>query len=59
MPVQIDVNMPESCDKCPFSRYTAAVDENYIYFCRILNLPVTINIEVCKRYKDCPLKECK
>lgn len=59
MPVQIDVNMPKSCDECPFGRYTGEMDDWCIYACRILNNPVMVNIEVCKRFKDCPLKECK
>lgn len=60
MSVKIDVDMPESCDDCTFGHYTGVVSgKNYIYACRILNCPVTINIKTWKRFKNCPLKEIK
>lgn len=59
MSIKIEMDMPKSCDECPFGRHTGVVDDWYIYACLILNNPVMVNIDVCKRFKNCPLKEIK
>lgn len=58
MSVQIEVDMPKSCDKCPFGRYVGVMDGKYhSYACRILDRTIAINSEICNKFESCPLKE--
>lgn len=60
MPVQLDIDMPKSCDECPFSQYTGIVRGKFlIYACRLLNMPLRINADNIIRHSKCPLKEIK
>ena len=57
MPVQIDMEMPESCEVCPFSSYYGSLK----IFCTAMKGYVDISEGEAleRRADDCPLVEVK
>lgn len=55
MPIQIDMDMPQNCRKCPFVSYT----KSKRMVCRLTEEEFDESEEFFERFITCPLKEVK
>ncbi len=54
--VKIDIEMPESCFKCPIRHITEDFLGDFVYLCGFIRDPIKEG-RAEQRHPDCPLKE--